>query len=153
VDTVLTRRLRVKRPPTDFDLLKEIYTRYRDHFATYVEGAPGSRGKKIFVPVDLLAIANHFGVDVDSIFGRLYYHLEPKYGGERDPQLGGPQKSFFTPVAGPDQNCVNFPLLEAVLASLWQQRRRDSLAIATAAFSRDRARFLTGVDPDCVGPH
>lgn len=26
---------------------------------------------------------------------------------------------------GTDTNCVNFPLLEAVLAGLWQQRRRD----------------------------
>jgi hypothetical protein len=124
----------VKRPPTDFELLKEIYTRYRDDFARYVEGASGQRAAKIFVPVDLQEIANHFGVDVDIIFGRLYYHLEPKYGEERDPK-GGPRKSFFTPAAGTDQNCVNFPLLEAVLAGLWQQHRRDSLAIATAALS------------------
>jgi hypothetical protein len=117
----------VKRPPTDFELLREIYTRYRDEFASFVEAAPKRRGSKIFVPVDLHEIANHFGVDVDSIFGRLYYHLEPKYGEE--------DMWFFTPVAGPDQNCVNFPLLEAVLAGLWQQRRRDSLAIATAVLS------------------
>jgi hypothetical protein len=117
----------VKRPPTDFELLKEIYTRYRDDFARYVEGAPGHRAAKIFVPIDLPAIANHFGVDVDSIFGRLYYHLEPKY--------GEGEKAFFTPVAGPDQNCVNFPLLEAVFAGLWQQRRRDLLALFTAVLS------------------
>ena len=124
----------MKRPPTDFELLKEIYTRYRADFASYVEGASGNRAAKIFVTVDLEEIANHFGVDVDSIFGRLYYHLDPKYGEERD-QQGGPRKSLFTPVAGPDRNCVNFPLLEAVLASLWQERRRDLLAIATAVFS------------------
>ena len=29
------------------------------------------------------------------------------------------------PMAEPNQNCINFPLLEAVLAGLWQQRRRD----------------------------
>ena len=124
----------MKRPPTDFELLKEIYTRYRDDFASYVEGAPGHRAAKIYVPLDLPAIANHFGVDDDSIFGRLYYHLEPKYG-EKDDQKFGPQKSFFTPVAGPDKNCVNFPLLEAVFASLWQQRRRDLLALFTAVLS------------------
>jgi len=121
----------VKRPPTDFELLKEIYTRYRDQFASFVEGAPGSRAAKIYVPLDLHAIANHFDVDDDSIFGRLYYHLDRKYG-EPDDQKFGPQKSFFTPVAGPDQNCVNFPLLH-----------RCPLA-------RDRAGCLTGVDPDCV---
>ena len=99
-----------------------------------MEGAAGSRGAKIFVPVDLQEIANHFGVDVDSIFGRLYYHLDPKYGEEHD-RMGGARKSLFTPVAGPDRNCVNFPLLEAALASLWQERRRDLRAIATAVFS------------------
>jgi hypothetical protein len=30
---------------------------------------------------------------------------------------------------------VNFPLLEAVLAGLWQQRRRDLFAVETAMFS------------------
>ena len=124
----------MKRPPTDFELLKEIYRRYRDQFASFVEGAPGSRAAKIYVRLDLHAIANHFDVDDDSIFGRLYYHLDRKYG-EPDDQKFGPQKSFFTPVAGPDQNCVNFPLLEAVFASLWQQRRRDLLALFTAVLS------------------
>jgi hypothetical protein len=42
---------------------------------------------------------------------------------------------FFTPVAGEEVNCVNFPLLEAVLASLWEQRRRDSVALWTALLS------------------
>jgi len=41
----------------------------------------------------------------------------------------------FTPVLGDKQNCVNFPLLEAVLASLWQQRRQDFVAMATAVLS------------------
>jgi hypothetical protein len=45
------------------------------------------------------------------------------YGQEKDST--GARKVFFTPVAGAEQNCVNFPLLEAVLAGLWQQRRRD----------------------------
>jgi hypothetical protein len=124
----------VKRPPTDYQLLHEIYSRYRDDFASYVEGAAEGRSAKIFVPVDLQEIANHFGVDVDSIFGRLYYHLEGKYGEERN-EKGGSRKAFFTPVAGRDKNCVNFPLLEAVLAGLWQQRGRDLLAFATAVLS------------------
>ena len=32
------------------------------------------------VPIDIPGIAARFGVDPDSIFGRLYYHLDPKYG-------------------------------------------------------------------------
>jgi hypothetical protein len=79
-------------------------------------------------------IAADLKVDVDSVFGRLYFHREPKYG-EQVSETGKPRKAFFTPVAGPSQNCINFPLLEAVLASLWQRRRRDQLAIATAVVS------------------
>jgi hypothetical protein len=85
------------------------------------------------VPVDIRGIAERFGVDPDSIFGRLYYHLEPTYG--EPATLGEGRKEFFTPVAGQDQNCVNFPLLEAVLAGLWQQQRRDLWAIRAALIS------------------
>jgi hypothetical protein len=123
-----------QRPPTDFELLKEIYTRYRDEFPKYVQAAERSRATKIFVPVDLQRVAADLGVDVDSVFGRLYYHLEPKYG-EQKRESGDSRKMFFTPPLDGDQNCVNFPLLEAVLASLWQQHRRDQLAIATAVVS------------------
>ncbi|HWB21502.1 MAG TPA: hypothetical protein VG652_01290 [Gaiellaceae bacterium] len=128
----------MKRPPTDFELLKEIYARNRDQFGTYVKGAAGSRLSKIFMPVDIEEIAHHFGVDKDSIFGRLYYHLEPKYGQE-PAEVGGPRKAFFSPVLGDgndsERDCVNFPLLEAVLAGLWQERRRDLWAITTALVS------------------
>ncbi len=65
--------------------------------------------------------------------GRLYYHLEPTYG--EPATLGEGRKAFFTLAAGKDRNCVNFPLLEAVLAGLWQQQRRDLWAIRTALVS------------------
>ena len=120
-----------QRPPTDFELLNAIYARYRDE---YVQVAEVSRAAKDFVPVDLHRIGADPKVDVDSVFGRLYFHLEPKYG-EQVSESGKPRKAFFTPVLGDEQNCVNFPLLEAVLASLWQQRRQDLLAIATAVLS------------------
>ena len=87
----------------------------------YIEDDPESRIAKIAVPIDVPAIASELGVDVDSVFGRLYFHLEPLYGENED----GSGRAFFMPVAGRDRNCINFPLLEAVLAGLWQQRRRD----------------------------
>jgi hypothetical protein len=82
------------------------------------------------VPIDIVAVAERFAIDADIIFGRLYYHLDPKYRSPSDER-----KVFFTPVAGDDGNCVNFPLLEAVLAGLWQQRRRDLFPVVTAVFS------------------
>lgn len=121
------------RPPTDFAILKEIHRRYRDEFGGYGLAAP-SRAAKIMVPIDIPAVAERFGVDPDSIFGRLYYHLQPKYG-EEPRADGGTRKAFFTPTVANDANCVNFPLLEAVLAGLWQERRRDQLALWTAVLS------------------
>ena len=112
----------MKRLRTDFELLREIYDRHRGDFGSYEE-AMESRSSKIMVPIDIPAIADRFGVDPESIFGRLYYHLNPKY--------GEPARHifFFTPKAGDDENCVNFPLLEAVLAGPWEERNRNLWAL------------------------
>lgn len=121
-----------RRPPTDFALLREIYTRHRDDFVVPEPSAESWRAT--FVSADLPAVAESLGVTVNSIFGRLYYHLDPKYA-PRDEDDGAPKKRLFAPVLGDKRNCVNFPLLEAVLADLWQQRRRDLLAVSTAFVS------------------
>ncbi len=75
----------MKRPPTDFELLKEIYSRHRNDF----EGAGGSRAAKIMVPVDLQDIADRLGVDADSVFGRRYYYLEEIAGALARPSSSG----------------------------------------------------------------
>lgn len=125
----LDRIRRRGRPVTDLELLKEIHRRHDLDFRERV----GNRSSKIMVPIDIPAITAHFGLDTDSVFGRLYYHLDLKYGEE--PKEGHARKVFFTPKAGHDVNCVNFPLVEAVLAGLWQQQRRDQLALWAAMFS------------------
>jgi hypothetical protein len=85
------------------------------------------RRSKIMVPIDIPAIADHLDVDPDSVFGRLYYHLDPKYA---EPAFQDkPRRALFTPVLGDEQNCVNFPLLEAVLAGLWEERNRNLWAL------------------------
>jgi hypothetical protein len=119
----------VKRPPTDFELLHAIYERYRGEFANYVEDDAEGRASKVFVPIDIPELARVFGVDADSIFGRLYFHLNPLYAPEDE------TKFLFSPKVGSDRNCVNFPLLEAVLAGLWEQRRRDTWALTIAIIS------------------
>lgn len=105
----------MKRPPTDFELLKAIYERHHDDYVAAAE--------KIQVAIEIRAIAAELGVEANSVFGRLYHHLDPVYGERPDEE--GQRKFFFSPVVGQDVNCVNFPLLEAVLAGLWQQRDRD----------------------------
>jgi hypothetical protein len=69
----------IKRPPTDLQILEEIYTRYYATFRSFSREQP-SRSAKVYVPIHIEAIAEHFAVDPDIVFGRLYYHLERKYG-------------------------------------------------------------------------
>ena len=42
------------------------------------------RRDKVLVPIDIPKIANGLRADLNSVFGRLYYHLDPLYGQEKD---------------------------------------------------------------------
>jgi hypothetical protein len=127
--------LSMRRPPTDFELVRATFKRHRDD---YYAGKRATHAPT-FIPINIPAIAAELGTTDDSVFGRLYFHLEERYGTVDEK---GVHKSLFTPKLGSEANCVNFPLLEAVLAGLWLERRRDlrtfwastiSLGIAVAS--------------------
>jgi hypothetical protein len=110
---------REKRPPTDFELVQAIYERHRVDFAAAGESAT-------FIPIEIPAIAADLNASTQSVFGRLYHHLDPKYAQEPDAAAGRTaRKSFFALRVGEIVNAINFPMLEALYAGLWQQRRRD----------------------------
>lgn len=121
----------MKKSPTDLQILDSIYERYYDVYAAYSE-ENGSRSSKIYVPIDIPKLAKDMGVDVDIIFGRLYYHLNQKYGYKQD---NGSHVYFFTPKAGGDSNCINFPYLASVLASLRDESRKYRVATWIAVCS------------------
>jgi hypothetical protein len=77
------------------------------------------------VPIDIEALAEHFGVDVDIIFGRLYYHLEKKFGYT---QVDKSNVHLHTE-SGEDTECVNFPLMTSVLAGMHEEHRKHVWAI------------------------
>lgn len=97
---------------SDHEILSAIHNRHYDDFRSFSDNNK-TRSEKIFVPVDIQAIADELGVDADSVFGRLYYDLEKRYGYEND---DGTTVHFFTLAVRDDSHCINFPLLEAVLA-------------------------------------
>ena len=106
--------------PTDLQILNTIYESYYDTFKSFTKDAP-ERAAKIYVPIDCKKIARALGVDPDIVFGRLYYHLEKKYGySQRD----GVRVHFFALRIGDDIHCVNFPLLSSVVAGLRQDNRK-----------------------------
>lgn len=71
----------MRRVPTDLEILNVIYEQYYDEFSSYDKNSP-TRSSKIYVPIDIGAIARRLH-DGDIVFGRLYYHLEKKYGYQR----------------------------------------------------------------------
>ena len=116
---ITNRKFAVKnRVPTDLELLNSIYEMHHEDFVRF-DRDDSIRETKIYVPIDCHKIADELSVDADIILGRLYYHLEKKYGYKVDERTS---VYFFAQQIGKDRNCINFSLLSSVLASLKQER-------------------------------
>ena len=98
--------------PTDLEILNAIYERYYNEFAL------GTRANKAVHPDDVKAVARDLNVDADIVFGRLYYHLEPKYRRPRE-KFEGDTSNVTVFLAKTDYGFhgVHFPYLASVLAS------------------------------------
>lgn len=123
----------MKRPPTDREILQKIHDKYLDKFGGFDRGDPeAERVSKIYVPIDCAAIADELGVNPDIVFGRLYYHLDKKYGYTQD---NGSKVHLFTPAVGKDRHAVNFPMLSAVLAELRQSWFRFTVPLVISGIA------------------
>lgn len=120
----------MKHPPTDLQLLEAIYRRYYDVFINHSPAAP-TRGTKAMVPIDIPAIANEFKVDVDIVFGLLYYHLDHKYRYSE----GDASVRLFVKQAGADRDCVHFPYLSSILSELRNEEQKYQTATWLAGLS------------------
>lgn len=105
--------------PSDLKILNAIYSLYYEEFKNFTQEPDVENGRvsKIYVPINCKVIAKKLDVDNDIVFGRLYYHLEQKYGYEN----GESKVAFFSLGVGSDRHCVNFPLLASVLAGLQEE--------------------------------
>lgn len=117
--------------PTDERLLREIYKRYLRPFSEYSDENK-TRSAKVWVPIDIMALAKRFRCDEDLIFGRLYYHMNAKYGSQTG--SGDPVNVFSMRIGG-DRHCVNFPLLASVLSDLQDERKRFIVSTRLAGLS------------------
>lgn len=124
----------MKWPPTDLQLLEEIYRRYYREFTAFSRDCP-DRDTKVYVPIDIATIARHFGVDGDIIHGRLYYHLDHKYGIDRTNGERVPFFYFKEDAAPSDRHQVQFPILASAVAQLKESRNQFVLATSLAAAS------------------
>jgi hypothetical protein len=117
--------------PTDETLLATIYKRNLKAFSDWSEENK-TRVTKIWVPIDIDALGKKFGCDPDLIFGRLYYHMNEKYGSSTG---DGQDVNFFNMRLANDRHVVNFPLLTSVLADLQDNRKRFIISTRLAALS------------------
>ena len=121
---------------TDREILRAIYERYYDDFISF-ERSQKTRQTKNYLPIDIPAVAQALNMEPELVFGRLYYHLAPKYG-QTDVQPKVPffEKEFPNSITGqPDLHVVNFPLLESILATLEYQERKFRLPFTVGAIS------------------
>jgi len=124
----------MKRPPTDLEILEEIYRRYYEVFSEYSKDSP-SRDTKVYVPIDIRAIADHFGVDGDIVHGRLYYYLDHKYSIVRGDGSKVPFFRFVENTTPQSRDQVQFPVLASAIASLRESRNQFLWATALAGAS------------------
>lgn len=126
--------LKMKKIPSDLEILTEIYNRYQDTFRAYATKDP-DKIARIRVPIDIHKVAEEVGVDEDMIFGRLYYHFNKKYSYKDEK---GERITFFASLKFEGMS-VNFPLVASVLADLETEDMKFklsiSLSIAASAIS------------------
>ena len=118
----------MKRLPTDLKILNRIYDGY---YETFVKDK-ASRSSRNYVSIDIDRLAEDLGVDVDMMFGWLYYHLDKKH---RYKQEDGAVVHLFALKVGDEKHCVHFPYLGAVLAGLRSESRKVLMATWIAIFS------------------
>jgi hypothetical protein len=123
-------RIFKKNIPTDLEILDAIYEQCYERFAAYDKSAP-DRKSKIFVPFDLEGIAAQLNVDGDIIYGRLYYHLNEKFGYDNK---RGTRVLVYVWI-GDDGHSVNLPLVASILASLRQEKSKFWIATSIAVVS------------------
>lgn len=119
------------RVPTDLQILDRIWSRYYSAYSDFAKDESG-RKSKIYVPLDIASVAQELGVDGDIVFGRLYYHLEEKYGYQRPT---GERVHLFTLEVGGDRHAINFPLMASVLAGLQEEDRKFRVSTWVAIIS------------------
>lgn len=120
--------------PSDLKVLSAIYNLYYEEFKNFSQESDieNGRASKIYVPINCKMIARDPGVDSDISFGRLYYHLEHKYGYRNE---DGTKVHFFTLGIQSDRHCVNLPLLASVLAGLQEESSKFKWATALSGLA------------------
>lgn len=83
------------------------------------------RSAKFFVLYDVEGIAEQLNIDGDNIYGRLYYHLNEKFGYENH---NGSKVLVYSWIED-EGHCVNLPMIASILAGLQQEKNKFWIAM------------------------
>ncbi|MDE1251198.1 hypothetical protein MCT08_16645 [Vibrio aestuarianus] len=126
--------------PTDLKILEFILNHYMEDYLAYETAK--NRETKIYVPIDVDHIAKHFHMEGDLVFGRLYYHLNPKY---QHDNADGVTNYLFNLSVGKDKHCINFPMLSSIVADLSNDHSRFKTSLYVAVLAAIVSIFTLGV--------
>ena len=131
---------------TDYEILTCIYAMYSLDYTDFQKGA-GVRQSKIYVPIDIDAIAAKLNMEGDLLFARLYSYLNDRHGVNMNADTKSP---LFSLKVGSDTHCIHFPLLASVLADIKQRKKRDDWTrwISVAALSISITSLIVSILTD-----
>ncbi len=109
---------------TDRKILNTIYEYHYDDFLNYSKEQQNRKSKN-HIPIDLQSIADDLDMDIELLWGRLYYHLDKKYSFHGNNET----THLFVIKIGEDRNAINFPLLSAIAAELNESHKRFTIPI------------------------
>jgi hypothetical protein len=104
---------------TDKRLLEAIYDVHADEYSRLVVAQPRPQAF-FYLPVDFEKVAQKVSSDADTVFFRLHYTLENKYGYKDG---AGVQVHLFAYTIGDRFRCINFPYMCSIIAQLNDSER------------------------------
>lgn len=110
---------------TDREILHCIYEMYAADFHANQKKPNDEVGNRIYLPIDVRAVASKLGDDPHVLFGRLYYHLAHEYGYKKD---DGARVDLFSFKVGNQLHCINYPYLAAILSDHLSQHAENAKA-------------------------
>lgn len=135
----------MKKLPREVVVLQCIYDMYAEVFRSFSKEQP-NRSSKIYVPIDVDAVAAKLKTDAHELFGRLYYDLDHRYRYTQDDKS---MVHLFAFKVGKDMHCINYPYLAGVLSERRAEDKRNtwslwlsllSLVVAIAALAAQVAK-------------